>query len=290
MTMPLASSAQTQALATGASSQTATGQPQLAEPFRFAQGPGVPPWAVGKTNQEVLAMSVQMAEALQTVQPTRNPTQQQPVQQPVAAVQPTMPTQDDYTLDPIAATQRTLEYNYGLRVQPVLDQLAAQMAGTGRQVAQMQHPEEFKRWAPEIDQLIVNVPSQQRTAELYSQAVRLVKANHLDELVAERAREQMGASVGDRTSAGGAIASGTVATVDLTKLSPAYKAAMDAMGIGPGELHEFLGKTGQTMEQFVESANRNQVITDVSYDKKGRSQVVMDMEKMYPKGTKVTAW
>jgi hypothetical protein len=202
-----------------------------------------------------------------------------------------MPTQDDFTLDPVTATQRTLEYNYGLRVQPVLDQLAAQMAGTGRQVAAMQHADEFRRWSPEIDQLVANVPAQQRTAELYSQAVRLVKAAHLDELVTERANAKMAEmGVGDRTSGGGTVASLSPSAVDLTKLSPAYKAAMDAMGIGAGELHEFLGKTGQTMEQFVESANRNQVITDVSYDKKGRSQVVMDMEKMYPKGTKVTAW
>lgn len=235
-------------------------------------------------------MAGQMAQALQTVQPTRQPVAPS-VQQPVTVQQPSMPTQDDFTLDPVTATQRTLEYNYGLRVQPVLDQLAAQMAGTGRQVAAMQHADEFRRWSPEIDQLVANVPAQQRTAELYSQAVRLVKAAHLDELVTERANAKMAEmGVGDRTSGGGTVASLSPSAVDLTKLSPAYKAAMDAMGIGAGELHEFLGKTGQTMEQFVESANRNQVITDVSYDKKGRSQVVMDMEKMYPKGTKVTAW
>ena len=288
MTMPNVSSGQS--LTAGASSATVTGSSPSPEPFRFAAGAGVPEWAVGKTNQEVLAMAGQMAQALQTVQPTRNPTQP-PVPQPVTVQQPSMPTQDDFTLDPVTATQRTLEYNYGLRVQPVLDQLAAQMAGTGRQVAAMQHADEFRRWSPEIDQLVANVPAQQRTAELYSQAVRLVKAAHLDELVTERANAKMAEmGVGDRTSGGGTVASLSPAAVDLTKLSPAYKAAMDAMGIGAGELHEFLGKTGQTMEQFVESANRNQVITDVSYDKKGRSQVVMDMEKMYPKGTKVTAW
>ena len=288
MTMPNVSSGQS--LTAGASSATVTGSSPSPEPFRFAAGAGVPDWAVGKTNQEVLAMAGQMAQALQTVQPTRQPVAPS-VQQPVTVQQPSMPTQDDFTLDPVTATQRTLEYNYGLRVQPVLDQLAAQMAGTGRQVAAMQHADEFRRWSPEIDQLVANVPAQQRTAELYSQAVRLVKAAHLDELVTERANAKMAEmGVGDRTSGGGTVASLSPAAVDLTKLSPAYKAAMDAMGIGAGELHEFLGKTGQTMEQFVESANRNQVITDVSYDKKGRSQVVMDMEKMYPKGTKVTAW
>lgn len=288
MTMPNVSSGQS--LTAGASSATVTGSSPSPEPFRFAAGAGVPDWAVGKTNQEVLAMAGQMAQALQTVQPTRQPVAPS-VQQPVTVQQPSMPTQDDFTLDPVTATQRTLEYNYGLRVQPVLDQLAAQMAGTGRQVAAMQHADEFRRWSPEIDQLVANVPAQQRTAELYSQAVRLVKAAHLDELVTERANAKMAEmGVGDRTSGGGTVASLSPSAVDLTKLSPAYKAAMDAMGIGAGELHEFLGKTGQTMEQFVESANRNQVITDVSYDKKGRSQVVMDMEKMYPKGTKVTAW
>ena len=288
MTMPNVSSGQS--LTAGASSATVTGSSPSPEPFRFAAGAGVPDWAVGKTNQEVLAMAGQMAQALQTVQPTRQPVAPS-VQQPVTVQQPSMPTQDDFTLDPVTATQRTLEYTYGLRVQPVLDQLAAQMAGTGRQVAAMQHADEFRRWSPEIDQLVANVPAQQRTAELYSQAVRLVKAAHLDELVTERANAKMAEmGVGDRTSGGGTVASVSPSAVDLTKLSPAYKAAMDAMGIGAGELHEFLGKTGQTMEQFVESANRNQVITDVSYDKKGRSQVVMDMEKMYPKGTKVTAW
>jgi hypothetical protein len=234
-------------------------------------------------------MATQMAQALLTVQPQRQVTQQQTqATQPQAA---TMPTADDYTLDPVAATQRTLEYNYGVRVQPVLDQIAAQLAGTGRQVASMQYADEFKRWGPEIDQLVVNVPPQQRTGELYAQAVRLVKANHIDELATERMTAKLAEmGVGDRTSGGGTVASVTAGAVDLTKLSPEYKAAMDAMGIGPAELHEFLGKTGQTMEQFVESANRKQVITDMTWDRKGRSQVVMDMEKMYPKGTKVQAW
>ena len=191
----------------------------------------------------------------------------------------------------MAATQRTLEYNYAQRVQPIMDRMAQQMAGTGRQLATMQYADEFKRWGPEIDQLVAPVPTDQRSAELYSQAVRLVKANHLDEIVTERAQGRFAElGITDRTSGGGTVASVTAGAVDLTKLNPSYKAAMEAMGIGPSELHEFLGKTGQTMEQFVESANRNQVITDMAYDKKGRSQVVMNMDAMYGKDVKVRPW
>lgn len=236
-------------------------------------------------------MAVSMADALQTVAPQRNPVQPAPQAQPQQPQAPSMPTADDYTLDPVAATQRTLEYNWGVRAQPVLDRLAQQMAGTGRQLASMQYADEFRRWSPEIDQLVAGVPAEQRSAELYSQAVRLVKANHLDELAAERAQAKLAEmGITERTSGGGTVASVPSSTVDLTKLNPSYKAAMDAMGIGPSELHEFLGKTGQTMEQFVESANRNQIITDMAYDKKGRSQVVMDMDKMYGKDVKVRPW
>ena len=56
-----------------ASSQTVTGQNQAgSEPFRFAAGNGVPPWAVGKTSQEVLTMAASMADALQTIQPRQS--------------------------------------------------------------------------------------------------------------------------------------------------------------------------------------------------------------------------
>lgn len=240
----------------------------------------MPPWAVGKTNEEVLRMAREMADALATVSP------QKPVAQPAAvapnAQQPTMPNADDFTLDPVAATQRVLEYNVGQRYQPILDRMTAQLAGAGRQIAAMQYADDFRRWGPEIDQLVAPVAPDQRSAELYAQAVRLVKANHLDEIAAERADAKL-ASLGitDRTSAGGTVATLPSSAVDLTKLPAGYKAAMDNLGISQSELNEFLGKTRQTMEQFVESVNRKQVISDVQFDRKGRSQVVLDMDAMY---------
>jgi len=245
---------------------------------------------VGKTAQEVLAQNVAMADALATVQPPK-PVQREPAAPSPVPAAPTLPDNDAYTLNPADATQRALEYNWQVRAQPYLDQLAAQVAGTGRQVASIQYADEFRRWGPEIDALVAGAAPQQRTPALYEQAVKLVKSNHIDEIAAERAQAKLAElGVTDRTSGGGTVASVPSGTVDLTKLPASYKDAMEQMGIGPSELHEFLGKTGQTMEQFVESANRNQIITDMQWDRKGRSHVVMDMEKLYPKGTKVQAW
>lgn len=230
---------------------------------------------MGKTPQEVLNLATQMADVLAAPQAPRTP----------PAPAPGAPTADEWTLDPQQAAQKHLEYNYQTRFAPVLQSMQQQLAGTSRGLANQQFNTEFQRWGPEIDQMVANVPAEQRTFELYSQAVKLVKANHIEDIVAERAQAKMAELGIERTSTGGnSIAPAGVATVSLDKLDPGYKAAIERMGIGPSELNEFLAKTHQTMEQFVEAANRRQVITDVSFDHKGRSQVAVgDLGALYGK-------
>jgi hypothetical protein len=261
--------------------------------MRFAAGPGVPQWAVGKTAPEILELSKQMADALAAT-PAARP-QTPPAVALVAPQAPAsaLPSNDDWALNPTDAAQRQLEYNWSQRVAPVFDRLQNQLAGTSRGLVAQQHRADFDRWGPEIDQMVAPVPAEQRTAELYAQAVRLVRANHIDELASERANERLAAlGVTDRTAGSGnpGVAPGTSGAVDLTKLDPAYKAAIEQMGIGPNELAEFLGKTRQTLEQFVESANRKQVITDAVWDRKGRSQVQVGLGQLYGDKVPVKEW
>lgn len=251
--------------------------------FRFQPGAGVPDWAVGKTASEVLQITTQLAETVKSVQPAAKPT---------PTNQAGLPSIDDYTMDPVKAAQQQLEYNFAQRVAPVFQRYDQQLASAARTLAQTTNPDEFKRWGPEIDQMVATVPAEQRTADLYTQAVRIVKANHLDEIANERAERRLAElGVTDRTSGGGTNTSGPSATVvTLDKLDPAYKAALEKMGIGERELDEFLAKTHQTKEQFIESANRRQVITDVSWDHKGRSQVQVGLDQLYGGKVPIKEW
>lgn len=264
-----------------ASSQTVTGVSPPASEFRFAAGPEVPAWAVGKTAQEILQVSKQMADALATAPAPRStvpPVPSTPPPPPAA----TMPSDDDWVTNPAKATQQVLEYNYGQRVQPVIERLLAQQAGTARGLAAQQFADEFRRWGPEIDQLVASIPAEQRPFELYQNAVKVVRANHVDEIASERVQQRLAEmGVTDRTSGGGTVASVAGSTVDLSKISPAYKATIDAMGITESQLREFLTATGQTMEQFVESANKNQVISDVQWQpSKGKSTMAVGEDKL----------
>lgn len=224
-----------------------------------------------------------MADALATVQPQTKP--MAPQGSPANPIQPTMPTADDYTLDPVAAAQRQMEYNYNQRMAPVFQTIQQQLAGTARGLAAQSHAQDFQKWGPEIDGLVATVPQEQRTTQLYEQAVKIVRANHIEDIVAERTQARMAEMGIERTSAGGnAVAPVGVGTVSLDKLDPAYKAAMDRVGIGQNELNEFLAKTHQSVEQFVDSVNRKQVITDVSFDQHGRSKSeVGDLNALYGK-------
>ena len=92
------------------------------------------------------------------------------------------------------------EYISGRQVKQYIDQvarqsIAPQLADLARLSAsgsiafvRQQHAEDFKRWGPEIEGYIANLPPQQRDLDNLERVVKFVRSEHLPELLADQER------------------------------------------------------------------------------------------------------
>lgn len=148
-----------------------------------------------------------------------------------------------------------------------LGNTAAQAASLARGLVEQQDPEPFKRWGREIDTLLQNVPKEQVTLDAVRQAVRIVKADHVDELAAERA-ERLAAERIPTTRSNGGASSGsspnTIASLDSPDIPDHWKRSAAAVGLSERELHEFCAANGMSPDAFVEQFKKGNLLTAVS--------------------------
>jgi hypothetical protein len=238
--------------------------------YRYAQGSGVPDWAVGKTASEVLGLAVKQNEIISGMPaytsnaPTNTAVQDKPWQQytPGTGAQAAMPTDDEWVATPQKAFEKALDANVNARFTPMLDSMSAAIAQGARAQAAMASQKEFAKYGPEIDNEVAKVPVAQRTVDLYRYAVDIVKGRHVDEIAEERVRERMaGLPMAERSMGG---ASGSVATglVDWEKLPPGIKDKWQRAGITEATIREDCAKWGMTPEKFLEMTVGGQVISE----------------------------
>ena len=131
-----------------------------------------------------------------------------------APVAPTIPDADMWLSDPAAAS----EAHFNARIASEKAVLGTQLTGiytanaqTARALAAQSHNDAFSRWGPEIDMQMSGIAVEQRTFEMYSEAVKLVKGAHAGEI----SQEAIDAAVRDeieRRTAAGTIRSGDAPT------------------------------------------------------------------------------
>jgi AraC-like DNA-binding protein len=250
--MSNSSAAPTSALSTPPSTPVAAGD------FRF--GSEAPEWARGKSASEVLRMTEDMYGALQRVQQPQAQAQPTP-SAPSVAGQPTMQT---WVNDPTAAARDVATSTFA----PAFQSLAQQNASTLKFMIRQKYTKEFDRWGPEIETTLAGVPPERLTLDLLDQAVTLVQGRHVNELVAERARELMaqggsGMERPDGSSAAGGAGVGNT-RLSLDNLPPAVSEAAKRVGLTTQHVIEHCRATGQTPEQWLAQANDQKVLTSVS--------------------------
>lgn len=149
--------------------------PTPAPEFRYADDATVPIELRGKTAREVSELFAALTASGMVA--------------PAPAPSPPPPTNGGYA----SATD--------------LQQLAAQQASVTFNLARQEHADSFKRWAPEIAEVLQRIPQPQWTLDAITSAVQLVKGRHVDELVAEKVRAATTHSlVGMRSNGNGAHA------------------------------------------------------------------------------------
>ena len=231
----------------------------VAPAYRYPDNETVPSYLRGRTAEE----AAQMLEGM--VQQAGRSMSQLPPQQ---AAPP--PADDDYIT---AGQQKTLQQQAIAQVQPWLQSVADQQATMTYNIAKRDQPEIFKKYEPEIIQVLNSVPRPNWTLDVVDRAIKLVKGNHVDEIVAEKTR-QLESTVFSTMRSTGRAGSGTdfqakeTMAESLEKTPEEWRAHAKAVGITDKELREFCSANDTTPEEFFKQFEKGLVtdaITDVNF-------------------------
>lgn len=249
---------------TGAPGGATGSAPAAPTEFRYGESAEVPAWARGKTAAEVLGIANQATSALQDFiqtgrapqappQPQYQP--QQPQYQPPAwETQPRNPQNGQWAnqIDPdqpltLAQLQALAPQFVQQSMQPQLSALAQNTANLAFDTVYREESKAFQRYGPEINALLARVPRETWTIDTVRQAVRIVKADHIDDLARERAEQLVNDQFPTLRSNGGAPG---------TPIAPARAADSIFDESIPEETRDRLRKAGvteQTAQSFCEA-------------------------------------
>jgi hypothetical protein len=210
----------------------------------------------GRSAEEILGI----AEGLASVAERFNqPVIQQPQEQPRNRFDLDLPADDAEYLQ-VGAVRRLLGTlaNQPAPVDETARNLAAQAVyGNIRQ----QRADEFRRWQAEIDNEIRRLPVPYWTYDALNTIVNMVRANHVDELVAEKAQRLSNESHPTIRSGGGGsagVSNANQTTLDSDTIPAEWLTKARAAGVTEEKVTEFCQATGQTREQYYADLAKSQ--------------------------------
>lgn len=192
--------------------QSRTDDGQYGKNYVYGADSNVAEWKKFKTPTELDELTDKMYSILQQGQPAQPVDTQQVAGAPTPPpASPTVPDSDMWLTDQAAAA----DAHFAVRIAgvqkdilaPQLEAIHTANAQTARALAAQSHGDAFSRWGPEIDMQMSGIAVAQRTFEMYSEAVKLVKGAHAGEI----SQEALDAAVKDeieRRTAAGTIRSG----------------------------------------------------------------------------------
>lgn len=236
---------------------------------------GVPDYLAGKTIQDVANLAQQLYQQNQRLAGQSYAAPAQPVNAPVP-VAPQPPPAELFLTDPQRATQLQAEYMDRTQFQPRFQNLIAQNARQARSIVEIQRGQDFKRWGPEIDLELQKYGPETHTPENIATVVDMVRARHVNEIVAEEIDRKMREGIGNTARPGGVATPGLTpqgsGTIDLDKLPANYAVALKRANVTQAVIDEFLVnnyiRTGRARNlddartKWTEQAMKGDVITD----------------------------
>lgn len=128
--------------------------------------------------------------------------------------------------------------------------IATQQAAVALDLARQKHPDVFGKWPGEVAALLGGVAPESLTVEMFSRAALMVKANHLDEIIAERVRASaMPMHAAFRSTGGGGPMTTPQKPVPTAGVARWEQRAAD-VGIGPREITLFCRENDMTEAEF----------------------------------------
>lgn len=153
------------------------------------------------------------------------------------------------------------------RIQPHIQQMNETMASFALDRIKSEHAAEFERYGPEIYGYLSRLDKKAGawTVDNLKQVVKMVRADHVDEIVRDKLHAQSPMEPALR-STGAAPVSVTPSSVDLTlaseKLPAEYREKLKAAGVTESTFDEFLRGSGQDRESFFKLFDKKMVITE----------------------------
>lgn len=216
---------------------------------------GAPAWARGRTAEEILGI----AQNLYSVAERFN--QQGSVQPPPPSYQPPPSQAPQPILDDDFVTGRQVRELAEMRARELtapLQQAIAQTSSTVLAIAQERNKDVFQKYGPEVHAYLANVPREQWTLDTVERVVKIVKADHLDEIAAEKARELAQSTIPTMRSGtnAGMGSSPSTQLLDRPDLPDAWKERARKAGLTEREFLEFCHASGITPEQYFKDFER----------------------------------
>lgn len=250
-------------------------------PETWRAGDEAPPWARGKTADEVLGLATQMMGTLekfnqggsiqQNAPPPAGPPQAPSQPQPLApapapalaqAPQTVELSGDDYVTggqvqawaaDRMAQVQQANQAQFA--------GYAQQMAGIAKSQVREKHRAIWDKYAPEIEGHIAGMTAEAQTVDNLELVVNFVKGKHTDELIEAALRDQSAVNAEPTMrSTGGETATDDVTPRELTmsdsRVPDHWRQRAQDKGIDDAKIDEWCQLQGITKEQFYADFDR----------------------------------
>lgn len=222
-----------------------TPAPTAAEPWRAGQHSRF----AGKTPEEILGI----AEGLAIVAERFN--------QPMPVVEPRSRFDLDISDDDYVQGRQVKQLVQTLVNQgPPVDETARNLAAQGLYTnLRATFADDFKRWGSEIDAEIRRLPVAYWTYDALNTIVKMVRANHIDEIAAEKAQRLLNEQHPTIRSGTGGLGGGPLTqqkTLESEGLPKGWVDQARAKGIDESVIAEFCRETGQTPEQYLADVER----------------------------------
>jgi len=176
----------------------------------------------------------------------------QPVQQPESSrFDLDLPADDEYIDGKKFKQILSRVVNQGPPVDATARNLAAQGLYTN---IRSQFADDFKRWGGEIDAEIRKLPVDYWTYDALNTIVKMVRANHIDEIAAEKAQRLVNEShptIRSGTGGLGGVTHTQQKNLESPELPKGWVDKARAAGIDEATVREFCNLTGQTPDQYL---------------------------------------
>lgn len=222
----------------------------------------------GKSPDEVAAIAMQLADAVGRAAQGQPMANQPQAPQNAPQTQWQAPSNESWTNDPNSAAESIVTRKAEALFNPALQQLQAlaqQTANTVRGLAEQKYSEDFRRWGPEINGYMAQIPADRRDLDAYQKVVTLVRGNHMDEIVNERVNAKMAqGGLGERSTGANGAAVNAVPGLDPNKIPAGFKALIDRHGLTETDVKSYCRQNGMSLDQWVGNMADGKMFTSAS--------------------------